>query len=280
MFAMIEVHTAIPHVRLREFVRIYAQREVSAEELGREVIVEPIPARLEQTLEFQFGERFNVQHWEGYDELTPDEAIIGAQVRGVTKIELRPGVISFGIFFSPVGFSRLFGLPVTDLTGKAYDAALVSKLFSSVRLRLADCVTFPGRVQIIEEMLFRFAGRLQGKDTMVTIAERIFSQQGVVRIPQLATESGLGARQFERRFLQTVGMSPKRFARVARFQTALDAKIAAPRRSWSEIAQHLRYYDQMHMIHDFQLLGGATPHELLAGIGDARPTAGAKNMKI
>ncbi len=108
---------------------------------------------------------------------------------------------------------------------------------------------------------------------MFEIAEHIFLLEGAVHISRLAGDVGLGLRQFERRFRESMGMSPKMFARVARFQSALDAKIAAPQRSWLEIAHHLRYHDQMHMIHDFQQLGGDTPRKLLAQIGDARPVA-------
>jgi len=109
---------------------------------------------------------------------------------------------------------------------------------------------------------------------MVAVAEHVFSLRGVVSsISELAGKTGLGRRQFERQFLRDVGMPPKLYARVARFQSALDAKIASPHRTWLEIAHSLRYHDQMHMIHDFRLLGGDTPKQLLAQIGDARPPA-------
>jgi transcriptional regulator GlxA family with amidase domain len=94
-----------------------------------------------------------------------------------------------------------------------------------------------------------------------------------MRVSELARQTGLGTRQFERKFLQSIGVTPKRFARVARFQSALDAKLMSPGRSWLDIAHALRYHDQMHMVHDFQSLGGNTPVQLFSEIGDARPTA-------
>jgi transcriptional regulator GlxA family with amidase domain len=80
-------------------------------------------------------------------------------------------------------------------------------------------------------------------------------------------------RQFERDFRREVGASPKVFARIARFQAALDAKIAAPKRSWLDIAHTFGYYDQMHMIHDFATLGRNSPTRLVSQIGDSRPPA-------
>jgi AraC-like DNA-binding protein len=270
---MIALRTALPTPALREFVRVFAQREVLPFESGAPLVFEPIPARLEQMLEFQFGVPYTVHHWAGYELTTPRQAIIGAQVGG-SQIELRPGVISFGIFFRPSGLSRLFGIPFHEITHRAYDAALVSNPIVSIRDRAAECVTFEERVRVIEDFLVVMAARVPGKETMLAVAEHVFSLRGVVSsVSELAGKTGLGVRQFERQFLRTVGMAPKLYARVARFQSALDMKIASPERAWAEIAQSLRYHDQMHMIHDFQLLGGDTPRQLLSQIGDARPGA-------
>jgi AraC-like DNA-binding protein len=270
---MLEVRMASPNPVLKEFVRVYAQREVFPLASDAKVMVEAIPARLEQILEFQFGERFTVSHWEGFSEETPDIAIIGAQMQGCSRIELRPGTISFGVFFRPAGLSRLMSIPVCEMANRSYDAELICKSLRELRERLAECGTFEQRVRVMEGVLLALAARSARKEMMIEVAERIFSLQGAVRISHLASQTGLGLRQFERRFQQTMGVTPKLYARVARFQSALDAKIASPHLSWVEIAHHLNYHDQMHMIRDFQVLGGDTPVQLLTQIGDARPGA-------
>ena len=71
-------------------------------------------------------------------------------------------------------------------------------------------------------------------------------------------------RQFERRFTQQVGMRPKLFARIARFEAALENKARFGSKSWTEVAHEYGYYDQMHMIHDFAEFTGGTPAETLA----------------
>lgn len=96
---------------------------------------------------------------------------------------------------------------------------------------------------------------------------------GVTRIADLADNVGLGLRQFERRFFEEVGSRPKLYARIARFQTALDAKVARPERAWTDIAYDLGYHDQMHMVHDFWNLSGDSPGHLISQVGDMRPPA-------
>ena len=70
-----------------------------------------------------------------------------------------------------------------------------------------------------------------------------------------------------------MGITPKRFARVARFQNALDARVRMPGRSWLDIAVNAGYHDQMHLIHDFEALSGFTPTLMLTKLGDSRPSA-------
>jgi transcriptional regulator GlxA family with amidase domain len=89
----------------------------------------------------------------------------------------------------------------------------------------------------------------------------------------------MGLRQFERQFRRETGASPKVFARIARFQAALDAKLASPRRTWLDIAHAFGYHDQMHMIHDFEGLGHNTPTQLITELGDVRPPALASSEK-
>jgi transcriptional regulator GlxA family with amidase domain len=79
----------------------------------------------------------------------------------------------------------------------------------------------------------------------------------------LADGAGLSARHFARRFIEHAGVSPKLFARIVRFQAAIETKALSTGTSWTKIAHNFGYYDQMHMIHDFEQLAGGSPKEML-----------------
>ena len=102
-------------------------------------------------------------------------------------------------------------------------------------------------------------------------AQWTYRRNGAVRIKDLANQSSLSLRQYERRFVTEVGITPKLFARIARFQTALDTKRIEPQRSWMSVAHQLGYFDQMHMIRDFHCLSGKNPNEVFQQIGDYQP---------
>jgi transcriptional regulator GlxA family with amidase domain len=80
----------------------------------------------------------------------------------------------------------------------------------------------------------------------------------------------MSIRNYERRFVAEMGISPKLFARVARFQRALDRKRITGE-TWLEVAQEIGYSDQMHMVRDFRAFGGEPPSRLIQTSGDFQP---------
>jgi transcriptional regulator GlxA family with amidase domain len=108
---------------------------------------------------------------------------------------------------------------------------------------------------------------------MMEISDRLLALQGKIHIADFARQYGITARHLERAFAAQTGTSPKMYARIARFQTALDVKVAAPEMTWLEISHALGYYDQMHLIHDFRKLGGGSPGRILEHLIDMRPEA-------
>jgi transcriptional regulator GlxA family with amidase domain len=126
--------------------------------------------------------------------------------------------------------------------------------------RIGRVSTFAQRVNIVEGWLAERAALVRTQNRMALAVTFIFRQHGAVWIPALAEWNSLGVRQFERRFEREIGTTPKTFARVARFQAAIDAKLANQERTWLSIADAFGYFDQMHMIHDFEKLGRAARH--------------------
>jgi transcriptional regulator GlxA family with amidase domain len=79
-------------------------------------------------------------------------------------------------------------------------------------------------------------------------------------IRMLARNLGLTERTLERRFLVHVGATPKKYARVVRLRSALFQRKTLP--TWADVAHTAGYYDQSHMIRDFQELYGFPPESL------------------
>jgi AraC-like DNA-binding protein len=265
------VRIARPAAPLCTSVRVFAQREIA---LGHEKFVEPVTARLEPVLEFQFGDAYRVGLANDVSWKTPAIAVVGPQSYRRAGIELSRNIESFGIFFHPAGLWRIFGIPVRHVTDNAFEAeALFGSKIVRLWYRLADAGTFEARVRVAEKFLWSLRGGRAMRDPIAGVADRILSTRGTVAVGDLARSIGLGLRQFERRFRNSMGMTPKYCSRVARFQCALDLRIANPNLTWLQVANWAGYFDQMHLVHDFEALGGMSPTRMLEEIRDQRPPA-------
>src|SRR5262249_6380163 len=229
---------------------------------------------VEQILAFELGEPVDIWHSDGRHQVSGVAALCGSQSRFAAHMGLRPGTVSFGIFFQPAGIAYLFGVPMHELTDRAEDASSVlGRAICELWHRLGESSTFEHRVQITEDFLLMQVFRVSHQNRVAAAANYVLQRHGAISMKELAERTNLSLRQFERRFRHEVGVSAKTFARVARFQTALDAKVSCPQRTWLDIAHSFGYYDQMHMIHDFEKLGHNSPTQLLAKVGDNRPPA-------
>ena len=172
---------------------------------------------------------------------------------------------NFTIHFQPSGFNRLFRIPMTELTDAAYDAyAVMGHEIPRLEHELGDTTGFAERIQIIEERLIRMLGCHSTPDPVAIAANLLFASNGIHRVSAMATYSGLSPRQFERRFLAQVGVPPKLYARIVRFNAALDQKLRMPGRAWSCIANDHDFYDQMHLVHDCRAFTGESPSRFMA----------------
>jgi len=151
-----------------------------------------------------------------------------------------------------------------ELTDRDYEAySVLGGFIANVRERMGNERSFAERVRLVDELLLHQSLRSPRFDGSAA-AHRIIQAGGRVELAPLANSAGLGIRQLERRFIQQVGMRPKLFARIARFEAALESKARFITRWWTDVAHDFGYYDQMHMIHDFAELTGGTPTETLA----------------
>jgi AraC-like DNA-binding protein len=97
-----------------------------------------------------------------------------------------------------------------------------------------------------------------------------FARAHICRAPHVATVSGvmerigLSQRRFIELFRDQIGLTPKTFCRVRRFQRVLDTVHRRSAVDWAQVALDGGYYDQAHFIHDFQGFSGLTPSAYLA----------------
>jgi AraC-like DNA-binding protein len=88
---------------------------------------------------------------------------------------------------------------------------------------------------------------------------RLHATRGALHIGALTDVLGCSRRYLIGLFNDHVGLPPKLFARILRFQHTLELADGGSGAGWAEIAQLCGYYDQAHMVRDFQQFTGHTP---------------------
>lgn len=189
--------------------------------------------------------------------------LIGAKTCQRIQLESRGHIETFGMLFQPIGLQQLFSLPGALLVDEHYDAASVlGSSFASLHARLGEANSFEERVKIADEVMSGFIPRADSLLRFSGIVNRMISHQGCIRVQALAEDAGLSLRQFERIFAQHLGIGPKTYARILRFEAAIYRKSRSSLLNWTSLAHDMGYCDQAHMIHDFELLAGENPTRL------------------
>jgi len=168
-------------------------------------------------------------------------------------------VIKIG--FQPGGLYRLLGIPMEEmLVYKEFDGQDIfgGDIPDTIdQLRNADDNV--ERIDIVEKFLFARIAKLMRPAAMDEVLPEILKYGGLMKIDQLAQKACMSNRQFERVFKERIGLSPKFFSRLVRFTKAWLMKEHRPVTSWTEVAYSCGYFDQMHLIRDFQEFAGTSP---------------------
>jgi AraC-like DNA-binding protein len=103
-------------------------------------------------------------------------------------------------------------------------------------------------------------------DTNTRLVQRAARCLESRNVTSVAESLGVSDRHLRRAFREVVGLSPKAYFKLMRFERALNAARDSRDLSWSDIAVGSGYYDQAHLIADFRSIAGATPREFLAEV--------------
>jgi AraC-like DNA-binding protein len=175
---------------------------------------------------------------------------------------------SIQVVMKPGALNSLFGLNAAALAHEPAD--LNDFAGNDLNLQLMEARNNRKRVSLLTHFLLKQLQRQRNRDRLVEESLRlIHCYHGAVSVKGLREHLNLSERQFERRFSQTVGLSPQVYIRVARFNEAIRLIKTGRYEKLTDIAHALCYYDQSHFIRDIKTFSGLTPKELSLKTGDS-----------
>lgn len=204
-------------------------------------------------VELLFHYRDPYMHVEGgRNEFEPKFYLSGQKTRPIEVLATgRTGIII--VNFHPWGAAPLFRFPLDEVRDSCLEMSLVMRT-DAVEDRVQEARSSDERVEIIQDFLAALVDRDRRDPLVLESVRRINRAQGNVSIGKIANELQISERQLQRRFSRGVGLGPKVFANVIRFQKAIYHKRQG--KDWSEIALQCGYYDQAHFIKEFRRFSG------------------------
>lgn len=218
---------------------------------GRVDIV--IPLLQDSIVRYDSVDAVQARHWRGAVVSGAHDRFVVRGMGGASSV--------IGVHFRPGGAAAFFGGALRELrnqTARLED--LWGPVAHELRERLQAAPRVAQKFSVLEDALLSRLLAAPPTDPMVMRALRALAQDPTAaRIDAVQSASNCSAPPFIQRFDATVGITPKRYARVLRFNALLPRLVRVGPRDWAQIAVEGGYFDQSHLIHEFERLAGLTP---------------------
>lgn len=263
----------LPSPVLREYVKLL---QLVHWEVAENMVVpcKPYWPRPEQCLTFNPRSVETIELANGKLITKPKTGLIG-QPSVVTNRFPPPNFLLFQVVFQPGALFRLTGIASHELTNTLIDAeAVFSKEIRLVNERLSGTNNYDEMTEIVENFLLNLINKRNSRHSqkdllpidkvsqlMLNAAQ--FGNSANLSMDWLAHEACLSTKQFYRKFIERMGISPKTYARIVRFDNAMKLKNTQPNKDWLSIALDWGYYDYQHLVKDFKEFTHLTPTEFM-----------------
>src|SRR5262249_35919908 len=166
-----------------------------------------------------------------------------------------------GVYFRPGRAAPVLGVPVRELADAHVNLeSLWGPAAAELPERLCTAATPAGRFAVLGKVLRRRLRRSLPLHGAIPIALHAFQQaEAAVKVRDLAWQVGLSQRRFIQLFAAEVGLTPKLYGRVRRFQRARELVRNATGPDWAAVAAACGFFDQSHLIRDFGEFSGLSP---------------------
>jgi AraC-like DNA-binding protein len=198
------------------------------------------------------------------DRRLPPAIIVGTRAR-YAVVDTADMEESIGILLQPGGFAGLFR-ERADLFFERSIGLEEVWAGTSMTDRLCEVRTPVEKLKTLEVFLAGHLRPTSRRSELVDQAMHLFREKDF-RIAECARSVGVSERRLSQVFREQVGLSPKMWCRIHRFQSTVRALHNGVDVPWAELALHCGYYDQSHFANDFRAFSGINPSTYSADRG-------------
>jgi len=171
------------------------------------------------------------------------------------------------VILKPHALRTLFGINASELTNGMVELNEFSG--EDLNSQLIEANNEAERITLLTNFLLDRLEQAKARDKLIEESLRLIHKfTGSITVKYLLERLYISERQFERRFIQTVGISPRFYIRVKRFNAAIKMMTTGRHERHTDIAYALNFHDQSHFIRDVKELSGITPKGISHIMGD------------
>lgn len=193
-----------------------------------------------------------------------DYALIG-QRKNAIEVSPTAETTFFAIRFTPFGLRSVIPHASSELTGKMFDERVfLKRLVDPIQMILEKKNGFQEKLQQIELVL---ENKLEAGATINPIIKKatreILHAHGFFNVNSFCLKYGIHKSTLEKNFQSQVGLTPKEFASIVRFNYAHAQLRTGKYENFTHLALDCGYYDQSHMIKDFKRFSNSAPFKFI-----------------
>ena len=258
MVRYVEIH---PIPSLRAFVhRLWILDMAGFAPASNEVVPQRVLPDGRPELVIHFGDLCHrLDPATGRSEPQQRSLMIGASK---SHVVLAPGKSAgmIGVRFKSAGAMRFLKSSMSEFSDQIVGLRdWSSRCGAEIENRVLEASQDEERFRIVQDFLV--AQLMDGRPDLVLskMIGEIVKSRGTIDLSKVYADLNISERQAERKFLAGIGLGPKLYARVIRFQAIVQAINQAPRSDLTALALDFGYFDQSHFIREFKSFAGITP---------------------
>lgn len=250
---------------LTEYIRLY--RIIDFHFPNSTVIpFKAYPPRPEHCLQFMAKDPEVIKYPDSGSLVTHRNAIFMGPHTSI--IHRYPGreMLGFQVVFQPGAMYQLTNINSYELTNLYIDAeSIFGNSTILVNEQLCGAKNYTEMIGIVERYLTEHIRRIKLKKHPVdNISKAMIYENDRFALDKFLKAACLSHRQVDRKFKERIGMAPKQFLQMARFDKAFRMKNRFPKKDWLSIALHCGYYDYQHLRKEYKEFTSYSPKQFFA----------------
>ncbi|MFZ4057076.1 MAG: helix-turn-helix domain-containing protein [Ferruginibacter sp.] len=225
------------------------------------------PPRPEHCLAFYPYDTETVEYKNSGKTVTDLPVVLYGQFTEVTNRLIGNNFLVFQIIFHPGALYQLSGVPANELTNAYIDAtAVFSNELHLTNEQLYHAKDYGEMIHIANELVRKMIQKQRKSRLLIDDALQYFLQlNGMLAIDRLAKSACLSAKQLDRKCVERLGVNPKLYSKIIRFDKVFRLKNSHPNLDWLRLALECDFHDYQHLSKEYKYFTQLTPtafHEI------------------